>query len=788
MRTNRFSSFPFSTLALFFCVMLLTSSLHAGTTLPGLTSKPVLLERSAVKDAEKSELRTVEKDRFRVWVTFRDKGVFSQTDFNRVSSVSRVTDRSLARRAKAGIDEPQFLDLPVVESYVEQVQETGANIRRRSRWLNAVSVDATSEQLQAIRALSVVASVSSVVGYGGNRLVNETQESPRIESIVHGTALSYGSSFNQLDQLKVPVAHNLGLTGQGIFLALFDTGFRTGHEAFATCLSESRLIAQYDFVFNDGVVDNQPADNTTAWNHGSYIWSVSAGEKSGTIYGPAYKASMVLCKTEDVRSETPVEEDNWVAALEFVDSIGVDVVSSSLGYLDWYTYANFNGNSATITLAANTAAALGIVVCNSMGNEGPAAGTLTAPADAFDILSVGSVTSIGSVSSFSSRGPTFDGRIKPEVVARGSATYAASASGGTTTYSSPSGTSLSTPLVAGVACLLIEARPGFTPLQIRQALMESASNSLVPNNDIGWGIVNIEKALDWGLDLTASTNLGNAPLGVNFTATSPLSPTSYLWNFGDGGTSTLANPSHTYINGGVFAVTCTITSASGTLIDTVSTPITVQANQLVIATDSVYAGQTGQLALTLSTTAVLDELTVPLNFDTALSVVFQSMTPGVNAAAMDSAMFIVRDTTAGEYVLRFAAGAGSSLPVGTYPLADLTYKIHPFEYGNRQSELNVETVAGHTLIGNGPLGPSIPTVTSGMVRSLYTLRGNADNSPELSIDIGDLTYLVDMLFISFTPTVTIQSGDCDGDFSIDIGDLTRMVDFLFITGTPFPNP
>ncbi|RMF94466.1 MAG: hypothetical protein D6741_12600, partial [Planctomycetota bacterium] len=276
-----------------------------------------------------------------------------------------------------------------------------------------------------------------------------------------------------------------------------DTGFRKSHEAFAFHYAQGHVLAEHDFVFGDGNTANEAGDNPNQWDHGTYIWGTSGGHMDGKIYGPAYEANFILCKTEDIRSETPVEEDNWVAAVEFADSVGADVITSSLTYSAWYTYSDYDGQTATITIAANTADSLGIVVCNAMGNSGPSVGTLTPPADAFDIIAVGAVTSLGSIASFSSRGPTFDGRPKPEVVAQGVSTYASSAAGDAA-YTNVSGTSLSTPLVAGLCCLVLEANPCLTPQQVREAVMMTADRAANPDSTTyGHGIPDALAAINY---------------------------------------------------------------------------------------------------------------------------------------------------------------------------------------------------------------------------------------------------------------------------------------------------
>ncbi|MCX6831119.1 MAG: S8 family serine peptidase, partial [candidate division Zixibacteria bacterium] len=306
--------------------------------------------------------------------------------------------------------------------------------------------------------------------------------------------LSYGSSAAQLTQISVPQCHDSNYAGQGVIISMFDSGFRTSHNSFTQIRNQGRLLAKYDFVFHDTVVDNQVNDDASAWSHGTSTWSACGGENPGIHYGPAYKASFILCKTEDIRSETQVEEDNWEAAVEFADALGTDIISSSLGYSDWYDTPDYNGQTCVSTLAALQAARYGILVCNSIGNSGPGATTMGAPADADSIISVGAVTSSGTLSYFSSMGPTADGRMKPEVCARGSSAYLASASSDGA-YGYGDGTSFSCPLTAGAAAVIWGAHPDWTNMQVRAAMMTTASRATNPDNSYGWGIVNTWGAL-----------------------------------------------------------------------------------------------------------------------------------------------------------------------------------------------------------------------------------------------------------------------------------------------------
>ena len=242
---------------------------------------------------------------------------------------------------------------------------------------------------------------------------------------------------------------------------------------------------------------NQPGDPSTQDSHGTATLSCVGGAYSGQLYGGSYNASFVLAKTERVDVEIEIEEDYWAAAIEWADSLGADIVSSSLGYLDWYTYEDMDGNTAVTTRAADMAAARGIVVVNSMGNEGGTSWLyMIAPADGDSVVSVGAVTSAGVRVSFSSVGPTYDGRIKPDVMAQGRYVYVASTTD-TAAYASSSGTSFSCPLTAGAVGLLLEGHPEWTPSDVLEALHETATQSSAPDTLMGWGIVQIADAMEF---------------------------------------------------------------------------------------------------------------------------------------------------------------------------------------------------------------------------------------------------------------------------------------------------
>jgi subtilisin family serine protease len=304
----------------------------------------------------------------------------------------------------------------------------------------------------------------------------------------------YGGAFSQLNQINVLPLHKQGLSGRGVLVCLLDVGFRKSHEVFRL----AHLVAEWDFVLKDGDVEQNLDDpNDFSDSHGTATWSLLGGFKFGQMIGPAFGADFILGRTEDDRSETPVEEDYWAAGIEWAESLGAEVVSSSLGYTDWYTFKNMDGKTAVTTKAANRATSLGVVVVNAAGNERRNAwGHIIAPADGYDVIAAGAVDSSNKIASFSSPGPTYDGRTKPEVCALGVDNWIAQnrEEDESDAYTRGSGTSFSTPLIGGVVALLLEAHRDWTPAQVRTALMQTASNASTPNNDYGWGIVNAASA------------------------------------------------------------------------------------------------------------------------------------------------------------------------------------------------------------------------------------------------------------------------------------------------------
>jgi subtilisin family serine protease len=426
-----------------------------------------------------------------VWIFFTDKGENISHYFANPQSV--VSGRSLKRRRKVLPEDKLIseIDLPVNEKYVDKLVNSGLRVKQRSKWFNGVSGYATKSEIGLMSQSVNVKKIDIVHKFKRDYPVEEDksgqsqQGSNYKQNGVH--SFDYGSSFTQVNQINVPAVHDLGYTGQGVLICSMDAGFdNLAHEVF----SSMNIIAMWDFVDND-------SDVSRGGSHGTNTLSTIGGFKDGILVGTAFGSDYLLARTEDIYSETPVEEDNWIAALEWADNLGVDVTTTSLSYLEFdspfpsYTWEDMDGNTLRITIAADLAVSLGILVVNSASNEGfhPSRNTLWAPADGDSVIAVGAVTSSGQRSSFSSVGPTVDGRIKPDLMAMGTSVFVARSSS-PTSYGFSNGTSFSCPLLAGASALLLQIDPFLTPIQLRELLKNTASQSSNPDRLMGWGIIN----------------------------------------------------------------------------------------------------------------------------------------------------------------------------------------------------------------------------------------------------------------------------------------------------------
>lgn len=425
-----------------------------------------------------AQLQAQEVNRYVVF--FTDK---ANTPYSLEEPEAFLSARAIQRRAAQEIELDET-DLPVNPGYVQEVRETGAGVFFRSRWFNAVFVEATAEQLASIQNLTIVQQV--VYAAPGPKL-STGQGNGRLQARLRfrKNAPLQESTQNQL--LGIPQMQEAGFTGEGKLIAVLDGGFTAVDQLpyFSHLFSSKLLLAQKDFTTNTADVFRYSA-------HGTKALSTIAAIDSSTLIGTAPLASLLLAVTEDVTSEYVIEEYNWLVAAEWADSAGADVITASLGYNTFddasmnYTYQEMDGQTTVSARAANFATQRGILVVTSAGNSGndPWRNIVT-PADAFDILSVGAVTAEKEVASFSSRGPTADGRIKPEVSALGVQTVVANPTGGFTTGN---GTSFAAPQLAGFAAAVWQAYPEFNNLELREAILEAGSQQAAPNNDIGWGI------------------------------------------------------------------------------------------------------------------------------------------------------------------------------------------------------------------------------------------------------------------------------------------------------------
>ncbi|MCX6641280.1 MAG: S8 family serine peptidase [bacterium] len=443
------------------------------------------------------------------WIFFHDK---------QAGTVEKVYVDPYAlerRRVRGSVDLGEDIDRPVSPEYRREVLSfAGVSLRGESRWLNALSIEADSAALIQIAALPCVKGIKAVAyarraTYDGGiskmeifpRLsVNERMESQSVDDLTQPDPTApnwrmdrawYGPSLNQARMVNALETHFRGNFGAGVRIAVLDGGFQRNHEAF----QKMDLIAEYDFINNDENTSFDPAqDGPGQAHHGTATSSVIGGYMPGNLIGLAHEASFILCKTENDAYEKPIEEDNWVRAVEWCEALGADVLSSSLSYKDWYTPADYDGLSAPTSRAANIAYELGMILCTSAGNEGPDHRTLGVPADAEGVLAIGALRPDGDLAAFSSRGPCSDGRIKPDVCAQGVRTACVQPDTWNQ-YAFWNGTSLSCPVAAGCLALLVAEHPDWTPAQCYTAIRETASRATKPDNDWGWGLINLEEAI-----------------------------------------------------------------------------------------------------------------------------------------------------------------------------------------------------------------------------------------------------------------------------------------------------
>ncbi len=431
----------------------------------------------------------------RYYVQFTDK---NNSPYSIDNPSAFLTERAIERRQNQQIP-IQDNDLPVNPQYLSGVMATGANLLFQTRWLNGVTIE-TSDQsvLDEINALPYVASIRGLVEQPLNQQIkekdffaNESIQSVLAENLKNGSSVNvynYGLGLDQITQINGVPLHNLGYKGEGMVIAILDGGFSEvpTHIAFDSLWAENRILGTKDF--------NEPGgDVFTESYHGTAVLSTIGSNVAGQLVGTAPRASFWLLRPEYVFTENLIEEYHWVSAAEFADSVGADVINSSLGYITFdlpqhdHTYEDMNGSTCIVTIGADIASSKGVLVVNSAGNSGgnvsfPYVG---APADGFDVFSIGAVSADGVRAAFSSIGPTYDDRIKPDVMGRGFGTALASSNN---SFGNGSGTSFSSPVIAGMSACLWQANPTMTNLQIKDAIKQSADRATSPDVFYGFGI------------------------------------------------------------------------------------------------------------------------------------------------------------------------------------------------------------------------------------------------------------------------------------------------------------
>lgn len=454
-------------------------------------------------------------DKMLVWIGFKDKGSDVETKLSHPETY--LTQLSIDRRKKVKplnslVD---FSDVPLNTDYINQLTSAGIEIKNKSKWFNRVSVFAAKSELEQISDFDFVKSIDLVktIKKSDDDIELKKNHEPVTTDYNNPNniqySLNYGASLEQMEIINCPIAHDSGYKGQGVLIASFDAGFdNLSHPVFDSI--RARGLRTYDFVNHDTNVADENGQMGEG-SHGTMTLSLVGGYKSGNLISPAFRSRFILAKTENTDSETPVEEDNWIAAAEWADSLGADIITSSLGYIEMdpgsirsYDWTWMNGDSCFITIGADLAVSKGIVVCNSAGNEGynSTHNTLGAPSDGDSVIAVGSCNDDRRRSGFSSVGLTVDGRIKPDVVALGNGNVVAMPGEGSTNYTSGSGTSFSCPMTAGVCAVILSANHNLTPRQVWNVLKQTADSSFAPNRRRGWGLINTWEALKLGRNMT----------------------------------------------------------------------------------------------------------------------------------------------------------------------------------------------------------------------------------------------------------------------------------------------
>jgi serine protease AprX len=426
------------------------------------------------------------------WIIFKDK---KNTPYSINNPRAFLSERSIARRERQHIP-TTVKDLPVDPFYLTQLIKSGASVKASSKWFNAALINlADEEKLNAISKFSFIKSIRKIESAKNinskskfeEEIISPVEAQRGLSEFKNVSSLNYGPSYNQAHMIGADCMHDKGYQGEGMVIAQFDSGFLDVNtiDVFDSLRMNDQILGCRDFVTGDTMVFEDHY-------HGMDVLSCMGGNLPGKLIGTAPKASYWLLRTEDANSETLQEEINWTVAAEFADSVGADIINSSLGYTTFdggignHTYADMDGNTTIITKAADWAASTGIFVCNSAGNSGNNSWfRIVAPADADSVLTVGAVDPNGAVAYFSSRGPSYDGRVKPNIATQGYPVTLAAIGGG---IGSGNGTSFSSPIAAGAVACLWQANPAKNNMEILHAIEQSSNRFSTADSLSGYGI------------------------------------------------------------------------------------------------------------------------------------------------------------------------------------------------------------------------------------------------------------------------------------------------------------
>lgn len=423
------------------------------------------------------------------WVYFKDKP--AKAEFLK-NPLRMLSTRAIERRQKNGVT-IDVLDVPVALEYINKIKnQEGIKVLAKSKWMNALHIQGDLSSISALLKLDCVATVN----YANRQLKQKkSNKKSKLNTKLEVTLYTdYGFAYRQLEMLKGEVLHQNGFKGKGMYIAVMDAGFPKVDEleAFSHLFENKQLIGGYNFV-------DRNTDIYSRHYHGQMVLSTMAAKLKNEYLGTAPEASYTLFITEDDQNESPLEESLWVEAAEQADSLGVDIITTSLGYTTFdnpaynYTYSDLDGNTAFMSKGASIAFSRGIFLVNSAGNSGNSPWKhIGIPADAVDVLSIGAVNSEEEIAGFSSYGPTSDGRIKPTVCAQGAGAYIVNTNG---TVSTANGTSFSGPIMAGVVACLWQENPSATNRQLMTVIKESAHLFENPTAQEGYGIPDFEEAM-----------------------------------------------------------------------------------------------------------------------------------------------------------------------------------------------------------------------------------------------------------------------------------------------------